>query len=95
MPACVKPNPKKLKRSSVNSCPTGFFDYFYLAIDEQFTSYPGLFDISPSALYENYATATGHFCTADYPLRTIEYEKIFLTDVWSKIEVKKGSLKLE
>ena len=94
MPACVKPNPKKLKRPSVNSCPTGFLDYFLLAIDEDFIGYPGLYNSYPSSLYEDYTTATGNFRTSEY-LASITPGPIFRPEVWSKIEVKKGSLKLE
>ena len=80
MPNCVKPNPKKLKRPSVNSCPTGFLDYLWIALDEDLVTYPSAPVLTNVMTYETFATATGSFGS---------------TPVWSKIQVKKGSLKCD
>lgn len=80
MPDCVKPNPKKLKRSSVKSCETGFLDYLYVALDEDLVTYPAKPVLTGAMTYAAFATATGSFGT---------------TAVWSKIECKKGSVKLQ
>ena len=94
MPICVKPNPKKLKRASVKSCETGFLDYFYLAIDENFVSYPFTTSLTPTSTYEEFGKAFGNFGVVGVAC-TIYLDKTVVDSVWSKIEVKKGSLKLQ
>lgn len=78
MPDCIKPTAKRLKRGSVKTCETGLLDYFWLALTDDLTTFPSQTVLTNILTYSAYATATGTFGT---------------TAVWSKIEVKKNTLK--
>lgn len=79
MPDCIKPTAKRLKRGTVKTCETGLLDYFWVALQDDLTTFPTKTTLTNSLSYAAYATATGTFGT---------------TAVWSKIEVKKGTLKV-
>lgn len=75
----VKPNPKKLKRTSAKVDNTGYLDYIFIAHHQDLNTFPVRPDLAATTTYKAFATATGSFGT---------------DAVWSRIDVKRNSVKV-